>query len=73
MEKGECQNGCDKNKHLETSEKQIPPDAPCTCASGSKICSFSGQFGVLSFFVTPVLIFALLPYYWRYALYVITI
>ena len=63
MEKGECQNGCYKKKHPETSEKRIPPDALCTCASGSKICSFSGQFGVLCFLVTPVLIFALLPYY----------
>ena len=34
-------------------------------ASGGKKCSFFGKFGVFSFLVTPVLRFALLPYYQR--------
>ena len=33
--------------------------------SGGKKCSFFGKFGVLCFLETPVLIFALLPYYLR--------
>ena len=32
---------------------------------GGKKCSFFGKFDVLSFLETPVLRFALLPYYWR--------
>ena len=35
------------------------------CVSGGKKCSFFGKFGVLYFFETPVLRFALLLYYWR--------
>ena len=35
------------------------------CVSGKKKCSFFGKFGVLCFLVTPVLKFALLPYYQR--------
>ena len=35
------------------------------CISGGKKCSFFGKFGVLCFLVTPVLRFALLPYYQR--------
>ena len=35
------------------------------CVSGGKKCSFFGKFGVLGFFETPVLRFALLLYYWR--------
>ena len=38
------------------------------CVSGGKKCSFFGKFGVLSFLETPVLRFALLPYYRRYGL-----
>ena len=34
------------------------------CISGGKKCSFFGKFGVLCFLETPVLRFALLPYYW---------
>ena len=34
--------------------------------SGGKKCSFFGNFGVLCFLETPVLRFALLPYYRRY-------
>ena len=33
------------------------------CVSGGKKCSFFGKFGVLCFLETPVLRFALLPYY----------
>ena len=36
------------------------------CVSGGKKCSF-GKFGLLCFFETPVLRFALLPYYRRYS------
>ena len=36
------------------------------CVSGGNICSFFGKFGVLSFLGTPVLRFALLPYYRRF-------
>ena len=35
------------------------------CVSGGKKCSFFGKFGVLRFLDTPVLRFALLPYYRR--------
>ena len=35
------------------------------CVSESEKCSFFGIFGVLYFFVTLVLRFALLPYYRR--------
>ena len=38
-----------------------------TCAyQGGKKCSFFGKFGVLCFLETPVLRFALLPYYRRF-------
>ena len=36
------------------------------CVSGGKICLFFGNLGVLCFLETPVLRFALLPYYRRY-------
>ena len=36
------------------------------CISGGKKCLFSGNFGVLCFLETPVLRFALLPYYRRF-------
>ena len=36
------------------------------CVSGGKKCSFFGNFGVLCFLETPVLRFALLPYYQRH-------
>ena len=35
------------------------------CVSGGKKYSFFGKFGVLCFLETPVLTFALLPYYRR--------
>ena len=35
------------------------------CVSGGRKCSFFGKFGVLCFLETPVVMFALLPYYWR--------
>ena len=38
------------------------------CVSGDKKCSFFGKFGVLCFLETPVLRFALLRYYRRFAL-----
>ena len=39
-----------------------------TCVSGGKKCLFFGKFGVLCFLETPILRFALLPYY-RWAIY----
>ena len=44
-----------KNKHF------LPPDTHTYV--GGKKCLFFGNFGVLSFLETPVLRFALLPYY----------
>ena len=50
-----------KNKHF------LPPDTnTCVCVSGGKKCLFFGNFGVLCFLETPVLRFALLPYYRRF-------
>ena len=59
-----------KNEHFllpDTHTKHfLPPDThKYVCVSGGKNCSFFGKFGVLSFLETPVLRFALLPYYWR--------
>ena len=49
-----------KNKYF------LPPDMHThVCVSGGKKCSFFGKFGVFCFLVTPVLRFALLPYYRR--------
>ena len=49
-----------KNKHF------LPPDTHTyVCVSGGKKCLFFGNFGVLCFLETPVLRFALLPYYRR--------
>ena len=46
------------------SRKQNTPN---TCAyQGVKKCLFFGKFGLLCFLETPVLRFALLPYYRRY-------
>ena len=45
----------------------LPPDTHTyVCVSGGKKCLFFGNFGVLCFLETPVLRFALLPYYRRY-------
>ena len=64
-QKGESQSGCFKKaKHAKISEKHfLPPDV---CVSGGKKCLFFGYFGVLCFLETPVLRFALLPYYRRF-------
>ena len=49
-----------KNKHF------FPLDThTCVCVSGGKKCSFFGKFGRLCLLETPVLRFALLPYYRR--------
>ena len=49
-----------KNKHF------LPHDTHTyVCVSGGKRYSFFGKFGVLCFLETPVLRFALLPYYRR--------
>ena len=47
-----------KNEHF------LPPDTHTyVCVTGGKKCSFFGKSGVLCFLETPVLRFALLPYY----------
>ena len=49
-----------KNEHF------LRPDTHTyVCVSGGKKCSFSGKLDVLCFLGTPVLRFALLPYYRR--------
>ena len=49
-----------KNRHF------LPPDThTCVCVSGGKKCLFFGNFGVLCFPETPILRFALFPYYRR--------
>ena len=49
-----------KNEHF------LPPDTHTyVCVSGGKKCSFFGKFGMLCFLKTPVLRFALSPYYRR--------
>ena len=44
----------------------LPPPLPDTHVSGGKKCSFHGKFGVLCFLETPVLRFALFPFYQRF-------
>ena len=71
--KGKSQNGCfKKTKHVKFSEKRLflTPWYPHVCVSGGKKCSFFGKFGLLCFLKTPVLRFALLPYYWRISGYI---
>ena len=66
------QNGCFKKKknkaHQIFRKTNIsnPLIRTYVCVSGGKKCSFFEKFGVLCFFETPVLRFALLPYYRRY-------
>ena len=67
-QKGESQNGCfKKTKPIKFSEKRtfLAPDTHTVCVSRGKKCSFFGKFDVLYFLETPVLRFALLPYYRR--------
>ena len=64
-QKGKFQNGCyKKTKHAKFSAKRTFL-IPHVCLSGGEKCSFSGKFGVLCLLVTPVVSFALLPYYRR--------
>ena len=73
-QKGESQNGCfKKTHHAKFFEKLtvLPSDTHTyVCISGGKKCLFFGKFGVLCFLETPVLRFALLPYYQWFASYV---
>ena len=68
-QKGESENGCyKKTKHVKFSEKRkffTQWYAHVYVCIRSKKCSFFGKFGVLCFLETPVLKFALLPYYRR--------
>ena len=66
-QKGESKNRCfKKTKHAKFSEKKkhfLHPDTHTyVCVSESKKCSFFRKFGAF-FLETPVLRFALLPYY----------
>ena len=45
------------------NEHFLPPEVYVCCVSGGKKCSFFGKVSVFCFLVTPVLRFALLPYY----------
>ena len=52
--------------NFQENEHFLPPNTHrCVSVSGGKKCSFFGKFGVLCFLETPVLRFALLPYYRR--------
>ena len=69
-QKGESQNGCfKKTKHVKFSEKtniSNPLIRTRTCAYQKvRNVRFFGKFDVLCFPETPVLRFAILPYYWR--------
>ena len=65
-QKGESQNGClKKTKYAKFSEKRTFL-TPCTLLTRPIYRHFFGQFGVPCFLQTPVLRFALLPYYRRY-------
>ena len=62
-----------KTKHAKFSEKtniSYPLIRACTCAyQWGKKCSFVKRFGVLCFLETPILRFALLPYYRCYPVF----
>ena len=59
-QKGESQNGCFKKaKHAKISEKMF---VLFVCLFFEK-CLFFGNFDILCFLETPVLRFALFPYY----------
>ena len=66
-QKGECQKGCfKKTKHANFPKNNyfLPPDTHTNvCVSGGKKCSLFGKISALCFLGTPVLRFALLPYY----------
>ena len=71
-QKGESQNGCfTKTKHAKFPEKQTFLTPRYMCVSEGKKCSFFEKFEVLCFRETPVLRFALLPYYRRLSLMII--
>ena len=53
--------------HVRKTNISYPPDTHMyVCVSGGKKCSFFKKLDVLYFLETPVLRFALLPYYRRY-------
>ena len=54
-----------KSEHFLPPPPSLPP-LPDTHVSGGKKCSFHGKFGVLCFLETPVLRFALFPFYQRF-------
>ena len=51
---------------IENDVGLLVPVITYVCVSGGKKCSFFGKFGVLCLLETPVLRFALLPYYRRF-------
>ena len=69
-QKGESQSSVSRKQrkpHFPKNEHFLPPDTHTyMCVSRGKKCSFFGKFGMLCFLETPILKFALLPYYRRY-------
>ena len=64
-QKGKSQNGCfKKTKHGQIFRK-TNVSYPLIRTPEGKKCSFFGKLGVLCFLETPLLRFALLPYYRR--------
>ena len=60
LQESKARQNIRKKKHF------LPPDTHThVCVSEGKKCLFFGNFGVLCFLETPVLRFALLPYYQR--------
>ena len=66
-QKGKSPNECyttQRTPNFLENKYFSPPDTHTyVCVSGGKNCSFFGKFGMLYFFVTRVLRFALLTYY----------
>ena len=67
-QKGSLKTGVSRKQSTSNFPKNghfLPPYSTCTyvCESGGKKCTFFGKFDVICFLETPVLIFALLPYY----------
>ena len=70
-QKDKSQNGCfKKTKHVKFSEKRTFL-TPCAY-QGVRNVRFFGKFSVLCFLETPVLRFALLPYYRRFTTHKLT-
>ena len=65
-QKRESQNSVSRKQstpNFPKNELFLPPRTHTYVRNGGKKCSFFGKFGVLCFCETPILRFALLPYY----------